>query len=359
MLKMKFAVSSLLFFFILPFMISIRINCTGNVPIEEPNAYESRIRPYYITEEPQKEISCFIDEEDIPKSGIGHEIPEKLRDSEITVRILDKSTNTVFEMTLHDYIVCATAGEMPATFSDEALMAQAIAARTYTVSHILSSGHADASVCTSSTCCQAFVSVEQMKKNWGSLFEEKYEKIKHAVEATDSLIMEYGNQPIKVFYFSTSNGSTEACNDVFVQNLPYYKSVKSPGEETAPKYYSYKVMKITDFLHTLDTNFGIKADEDSIRNMISYTYTDGGRVDYLKIGQSYVRGTKIRSAFGLRSADFHITFPGDEVLFEVYGNGHGCGMSQLGAQAMAKEGKSFSEILLHYYIGVELVSFSL
>lgn len=282
--------------------------------------------------------------------------PETLHDCNINVKVYNKTLDTVMDMNLHDYTICAVAGEMPATFELEALKAQAVAARTYTLSHLKSGlGHNNAAhVCTYYGCCQAYVSIDQMKKNWGTNFEEKYDKIKKAVEETDGLVMLYNNCPITVFYFSTSNGYTDACQDVFTKNLPYYKCVESPGEETAPNFYSFVKVGYNEMLYTLSTKLSVNITKEELINSTSISRTAGGRVAKINFNGQTVKGTQIRTSFGLRSADFYLSFNDDFVLIEVYGNGHGVGMSQLGANYMAQNSKTFKEILLHYYINVSI-----
>lgn len=281
-----------------------------------------------------------------------------LNDELISVNVYVKDLNEVVKMNLHDYLICVVAAEMPVTFEYEALKAQAVAARTFTVKHMSSScsSNSKAHVCTYHSCCQAYVSVERMKKNWQNDFNEKYDKIRQAVEDTDSLIMTYNNEPITVFYFSTSNGYTEACQDVFVKNLPYYKSVISSDEEDAPNYHSYVKISKTEFCNTLKNKFNIEISENDIEQSLEIKYTPGHRVDYAYFNGVAVRGTAFRTAFGLKSADFRFTFFDDYILIDVYGYGHGVGMSQLGANSMAKKGDDFSKILSHYYIDVQLMS---
>ena len=315
-----------------------------------------------LPEPPQKESNIIeLNDEKLSNGSVSGDaiVPENLIDESVIIKVFDRSTNEVVEMTLHDYVICAVAGEMPATFELEALKAQAVAARTFTVSHLKSScsSNAAAHVCTYHGCCQAFVSVDRMKKNWGAQFEEKLAKITAAVEQTDSLVMLYNDLPITVFYFSTSNGYTDACQDVFVKNLPYYKSVESPGEETASGYYSYVKLSYKEFADTLFSKLGIAVSENDIENSVSITRTDGGRVKSISFNGKSVKGTQIRTAFGLKSADFHLTFLEDYILIEVYGYGHGVGMSQLGANYMAKQGNTFCDILNHYYINVDIKSY--
>lgn len=359
----------IIFGFIIPFTVSMYINIASAFAETVPPPVSPTVSPKhneidigYIHEPPEQGTNNnVITVTEKVNTAVGDSVvPEQLHDKDVTVNMYDKSSGSIMQMNLHDYVICAVAGEMPATFELEALKAQAVAARTFTLSHLRSScsSNASAHVCTYYGCCQAFVSVERMKQNWGAQFEEKYAKITAAVEQTDSLAMLYDGSPITVFYFSTSNGYTDACQDVFTRNLPYYKSVESPGEETASGFYSYIKMTTREFTAMLYSKLGIKISEAELKSSTQITRTDGGRVSFISFNGQSVKGTQIRTAFQLRSADFHITFFDDSILIEVYGYGHGVGMSQLGANYMAKQGDSFLTILKHYYIDVDITSCS-
>lgn len=277
-------------------------------------------------------------------------------DKNVTVAVFNRESNEVVNMHLDEYLICVVAAEMPATFEQEALNAQAIAARTFTIIHMSGScsSNPQAKVCTYYGCCQAYVSPERMKKNWGDQYQEKYAKITQAVYSTDSIIMTYDNKPITVFYYSTSNGKTEACQDVFVKNLPYYKSVESPGEETAPNFKSYVKISTDEFVKILNDEFSANVTASNVKDSITLQRSAGGRVKTFTVNGISIKGTKIRTAFGLRSTDFTLTFNDNYVQIDVCGNGHGVGMSQYGADYMAKNGSNYEEILKHYYIGVSL-----
>lgn len=368
-MKTKFKIVNIfiIFGFIIPFTASMYINIASafadtstpsTLPEASPTATVKGAVDVGYIHEPSKRTDGVISVTDKETAVDSTYVPERLYDKETSVNVYDKGSGRIMQMNLHDYVICAVAGEMPATFELEALKAQAVAARTFTVSHLRSacSSNGSAHVCTYFGCCQAFVSVERMKQNWGAQFEEKYAKISAAVEQTDSLVMLYNGSPITVFYFSTSNGYTDACQDVFTRNLPYYKSVESPGEETASGYYSYVKLGTREFVDTLYSKLGISISENELMTATEITRTDGGRVRSISFNGQSVKGTQIRTAFQLRSADFHLTFSDDHVLIEVYGYGHGVGMSQLGANYMAKQGSSFFEILKHYYIGVDITN---
>ncbi len=357
---MKFKLINIffLFCFFIPFSLSVYINVASAYDIaeqetenKEPDIEDTPVTTPTIIDLSKKDVPVFSVQDYVS--------PDFLQDETSIVKVYNKTNNEVIEMNIHDYLICAVAGEMPATFNIEALKAQAVAARTFTVKHMSGacSSNTNAHVCTYYGCCQAFVSQEQMKKNWGSLYEEKYATIKAAVELTDGLVMLHNGSPITVFYFSTSNGYTDACQDVFVKTLPYYKSVKSPGEETASGFYSSKTVTKEEFVSTLKRELNISITADKLEESITITRTDGGRVAKITFGEKSVKGTQMRTAFGLKSADFHLTFDKDNILIEVYGYGHGVGMSQLGAEFMAQNGNDFQDILLHYYIGVDIIKY--
>ena len=252
-MRSRIAHTFFLFFYAIPFMLSLYINYSHASAAPMPQPTDEPVTVIEIsdpTATPTTPTATPISTPSpppaptptvTPSPSPEQEQPAVLKDSLVTVKVFDRTDNRVIELTMHDYIIRCVAGEMPATFPMEALKAQAVAARTFTARHMTSScsSNSKAHVCTYHGCCQAYVSPERMQKNWGSNYAEKLEKITRAVEETDGLVMTYNGEPITVFYFSTSNGYTEACQDVFVKNLPYYTSVKSPGEESAPNYYSY------------------------------------------------------------------------------------------------------------------------
>ena len=277
------------------------------------------------------------------------------------VDVFDHEANRVVAMDLDDYMVCVVAAEMPASFHSEALKAQAVSARTYTIYKAKRSGcnatEKPADVCTNSAHCQAFVSIADMKENWGDEFEQKLSKIKRAVDETKGELIIYKGDVIEVFYHASAGGMTEDSGNVFSAQRPYLVSVSSEGEQDSNNYYSQVRLSIDEFIGKLK---GVQGDfsisRDDIKNQIGEPkrYITG-RVDSIKIGTSTFSGLHIRKIFKLKSTNFSITIEDDDVVFSSIGFGHGVGMSQNGANAMAKDGEEYHEILKHYFSGVEIV----
>lgn len=260
------------------------------------------------------------------------------------IRIKDETT--VHEMELDDYITGVVLGEMPADFEFEALKAQAVASRTYTLRCVMRSGkHTDADVCTDATCCQAYVNADDYAGR-----SEDIRKIKLAVEETAGQVIVYQGNLIEATYFSCSGGLTEDAIAVWGTDVPYLQSVSSPGEEGAKPYWSQYVFSIPEFR----TRLGIPESTVISNESISLTYTDGESVKTMKVGDESFSGTQVRTLLTLASASFTVDVTNQSVKIRTRGNGHRVGMSQYGADAMALDGKSYDEILTHYYTGTQV-----
>lgn len=277
-------------------------------------------------------------------------------DAAVRVRVLMED-GSVAEMTMAEYLWSVVAAEMPAAFEPEALKAQAVTARTYTAWK-MSAGetkHPDADVCTDINCCQAFLAPERAAANWGASSGAYEEKIRAAVSDTDGLILTYGGQPIQAVFFSSANGRTEDAVAVWGNSVPYLVGVESPEGENVPNYHTQVVLTAEEFRTTLLAQYPgadlTGAPDTWIQNVVC---TASGRVASADVGGLTLKGTQLRSLFGLRSASFTVETAGDEIVFHVTGYGHGVGMSQYGANALAAQGKDFREILTWYYTGVEI-----
>lgn len=271
-------------------------------------------------------------------------------ESQISVCMQDGS---VQNMNLDEYLTGVVLAEMPAQFQDEALKAQAVVARTYTMKRSISkSKHAGSTVCTDPSCCQAYCSPEEYLSRGNS--EEFVEKIKLAVQATRGEVLTFEGEYIEATYFACSGGRTESAVAVWGDQIPYLQAVDSPGEENANHYTDTVTFGKKEFAAAL----GIHEGELSGQWLRGISYTDGGGVEYIHIGNKEFAGTAVRSALGLRSTAFVLTVLGDTVTITTKGYGHRVGMSQQGAQAMALEGKTYDEILSHYYQGVVLDTIS-
>lgn len=267
-------------------------------------------------------------------------------DSPFSVAVKRTGTDQVEDVPLETYVAGVVAAEMPAEFELEALKAQAIAARTYVVNELLHRGQTNQAV-TDTVSHQVYKNESELREQWGSDFNWKMNKINKAVAATKGEILTYNNAPIFPAFFSTSNGYTENSEDYWKNKLPYLRSVKSPWDKNSPKFLDQKIFTIAE----VEKSLGIDLDEHI---NIEISRTESNRVDQLKIAGKTFSGRDIRKKLELRSTDFTIEHKNDHLIFTTKGFGHGVGMSQFGANGMAKEGKSYKEILKHYYQDVSI-----
>lgn len=277
------------------------------------------------------------------------------------ITLYDAKKNKNVTLTLEEYLFGVVASEMPASFSVEALKAQAVSARTYAAKRLKEyggkpCGRHGADLCSDSGCCQAWRSRETLMEQWGENADFYAEKIEQAIEDTAGLVALYGGKPIDALYHSASGGQTESAEDVFGGDVPYLVSVSSPGEEGAAHYadsFTYTPKAFAKALNKAFPKAGLKA--GTLKAQVEIlSRSEGGRVTELQLGDTTVTGREFRAALDLPSAAFTITFTEDEVRVDTKGFGHGVGMSQYGANAMAKEGADFEEILEHYYTGITI-----
>lgn len=286
------------------------------------------------------------DEEPEPEQTHPPAQVQEVPDYEIPVRTGDR----VEIQNLEEYLVGVVLAEMPASFEEEALKAQAVVARTYTMRANFSGGkHGDGSVCTDYACCQAYISPDDYLEQGGSA--DGLEKIRGAVSLTAGLVLTYEDKLIEATYFSCSGGSTEDALAVWGTDYPYLQATQSPGEEHAAHYTDTVTFTPQQFQQALgvfllgspSTWFG------------AVTYTEGGGVDTMQIGGAVYRGTELRKLLNLRSTAFTVS-AGENITVITRGYGHRVGMSQYGADAMAMTGKTYEEILAHYYKGTVIAA---
>ncbi len=272
--------------------------------------------------------------------------------------------NKVKEIELEEYLAGVLAGEMPPTNHSEALKAQAVAARSYILSKVadysdgnIADSHNGAMVCTDYKHCKAWKSIDEIKPTWDERFADDYEtKIRYAINDTSGEYMIYDNKVVKAYFYAISSGRTENVAEVWGTSLPYLKSVVSREDVGSFGYESMSTYPKDLFLQKLRTVYGDIQIDDTANMVGRVNRTEGGSVSVIEIGGKEFKGDKIRELFDLRSANFELSADGDKITFRVLGYGHGVGMSQNGANVMANEGKSYIEILKHYYTGVSIVN---
>ena len=276
------------------------------------------------------------------------------------VKVFITKENIVKEINLEEYITGVVAAEMPAGFEMDALKAQAVAARTYTLAHVTETGgilckNAKGANLCDTVHCQVYMNKEQRIKLWGKDQEKNIGiRLKMAVESTKGEVLTYNNSLVmEPYYFATSSGKTENSEEVFSNSIPYLRSVESAGEERAPNFKSIKIFGYNELSQIINNNYkNAKVTPTNIKKQITIIdRTEAGSVKNIKIGSITMTGSKFRTMLGLKSSNFEIVFNLKSVEIDCSGYGHGVGMSQWGADAMAKEGKNYIQILSHYYQG--------
>ena len=279
-----------------------------------------------------------------------------------TIKLLHTKSGEIEEIHLDEYLYGVVSAEMPASYELEALKAQATVARTYTIYQIENNGtkHENAHICDASTCCQAWISKEERLAKWEESDREAYwEKIVQAVEQTAGKIITYEGKTINAFFHSNSGGITESSVNIWGGiEYPYLKSVETSGEDAYSQYSSEVTFTKEELLNKIkETHQEILIDWNQENAIQILEYTDSGRVRTIKFGNISIAGTEARTILGLRSTNFVINLVEDKITFSVIGYGHGVGMSQTGADSLAKQGSGYEEIIKHFYTGVEIKNY--
>ena len=265
---------------------------------------------------------------------------------------LKVSDGQIVSLPLEEYLVGVVFAEMPASFEDEALKAQAVAARTVTMHRMEAPKHTGFDICADASCCQAWHDEEKMQEKLGTSWDTYQEKVSNAVNETDGEMLWYNGALIEALYFSCSGGMTEDAVAVWGNDVPYLQSVPSPGEEKARSYVSEKLIPTEEFRRIMEKeNESVKFLSDESKWIGSVERTEGGGVAKMQIAGVWFTGTQLRKALQLNSTKFDMRISGGVVTVNVFGYGHRVGMSQYGANAMALQGCDYKEILSHYYTG--------
>lgn len=290
-------------------------------------------------------------------------------ETEPMIKVYFKDEDIAREMLLEEYIAGVIVGEMRLSFGIEAIKAQAVASRTYTLHKILNGGAEDAKhkdgavICNDHTHCQSWRSLDTIFTSYPrKQADEYYEKVTTAVMETKGQVMSYNGEIVKAYYFSNGGGYTESIEDVWdSDSVEYLQSVPSVGDITSDSYCTVETFTSEEFLLKLKEarpEIEINA-EDIYESIENCEKSEGGRVKNITIGGEVFKGTELRACLGLRSANFMFRqTDSGEIIVVVFGSGHGVGMSQWGAGVMAASGSLYDEILLHYYQGVSIVDYS-
>lgn len=273
------------------------------------------------------------------------------------------SAEQVIDISLEQYLCGVVAAEMPASFHEEALKAQAVVARTYALLRILGESndekHPTAHLCADSTHCQAWIDTKEMRKRWGWHYSTNYKKIATAVEATKGEVLTYDGELIDPVYHASCGGvGTEDAQDVWGHEVPYLKSVACTYDPPHRQEPVVTQLSLQEFYSRL----GIS--EQSVPAVAGGSVleiqerTANGRVKSAKVGSQLFKGVDLRQELGLRSTDFSVTRSGDDLVFSTQGYGHAVGMCQYGAEGLADTGAKYDQILKHYYQGTKLLRYA-
>ena len=277
-----------------------------------------------------------------------------------TIKLLHVVTGEVEELNIDEYLYGVVSSEMPVSFEIEALKAQAIVARTYTIYQIMNNSgkHENADICDNFACCQAWISKDERFAKWNAEeAESNWNKIIDAVDSTSGKIITYNGKPINAFFHANSGGVTESSLNIWGGvDYPYLKSVETAGEEGYTQYSSEVSFTRDELLNKIREKYQDCVIDFAQENCIQILeYTTSGRVKTIKFGNKEIAGTEARTLLGLKSTNFTFSINGDNIKFTVTGYGHGVGMSQTGADALAKSGSNYEEIIKHFYTGVEII----
>lgn len=262
------------------------------------------------------------------------------------VRIKRVEKSTIEKIPLEQYLIGVIAGEMPVSYEIEALKAQAVAARTYTLKKLKNNKTYEYDL-QDTINDQVYLDQEQLKQIWGQNYEKYINKIKQAINETSGEYLTYNGEIIEAFFFSTSSGNTENCKDVFGADLPYLISVSSSWDTSSPSYNGEKILTLEEFYEKLEQPYNEELNINIIRN-------DTNSIKTININGTNINGTDFRHKLGLKSTNIDINHNGNEIIIKSKGYGHGVGMSQYGALELAKKGYKYDEILKYYYQGIEL-----
>ncbi len=266
------------------------------------------------------------------------------------VRVYRNKLDRIDKIPIEEYIVGVVSGEMPVSFEIEALKAQAVASRSYVMYQIKRNKNKDYDV-VDTVSNQVYLDTNLQKEKWNNEYVNNINKVKQAVLDTAGEYLEYNGEVVEAMFFSTSTGLTENSEEVFSSEVPYLRSVSSTWDTISPAYTDSKKFSKEEFYRLLNLNFG----ENLVVDILNTTST--GRVVDLSINGKKFTGKEVCSKLKLRSTFFSIVEYDDSIVVNTKGYGHGVGMSQYGAQGMAKEGFKYDEILKHYYSGVEIKKF--
>lgn len=273
------------------------------------------------------------------------------------IKLLLTETNQIVELDFDDYIKGVLIGEMPVSYEIEALKAQALVARTYTLYKLenAESVHDGADMCDDINCCQCFKTKDYAFASWDDSGEQsKWLKIEEAVNATKNQCITYNDEIIAAFFHANSGGKTEDVKYIWGEvEIPYLKSVAGFEKDLDEEIKIYKIEEFENLIKAKYDSYVYNSGEIKVID-----YTTSGRANSVQLSDISMKATELRNLLSLKSTNINIEVTDEEIKIKTNGYGHGVGMSQVGANQMALDGKKYDEIIKHYYTGVEIQTIS-
>ncbi|MGN0546698.1 MAG: stage II sporulation protein D [Acutalibacteraceae bacterium] len=291
----------------------------------------------------------------VPETAESADKPEKY------ISVLSQSSGSVAKVKMREYVIGSVAAEMSPLYHTEALKAQAVASYTYAKKtkeqneKHKDSSLGDADITDSPAIHQGYISKSDRKKKWGDNYEEYEKKIEAAVDEVFGCYVTYNGETALTVYHSISAGATQSAEALWGTDIPYLISVESPGDKLSPDYRSEKSFSESEFKNLIE-KCSVTLTGNAEKWVGEAKKDETGYVSSQMLGSTSVSGVTIRDALGLRSLCFDIKYSESKFTVVCLGYGHGIGMSQYGADYMARQGSSWQEILMHYYSGADIVN---
>ena len=277
-----------------------------------------------------------------------------------TFRVLLSQSGEVLTLSERDYLIGAVCAEMPPLYHAQALRAQAAAIYTNAYRERAvrraapDSGLKGADFSDSTDSHQGYLSEAELREKFGDRYDQYLKPVEEAVDEVLGSIITYGGEPITAAFHAICSGRTESASVIWGRDLPYLQPVVSTGDKLSPDYSSTLVLTSDQFREKAAALEGTDLSGDPGGWIGTSDHSESMTVTRISIGGRDFTGEQVRAAFGLRSPCFTLTYQDGSFTFDVCGYGHGVGMSQYGADYMARQGSSWKEILAHYYPGTEI-----
>lgn len=272
------------------------------------------------------------------------DVPAADSDAAAALSLYDEAVGQTITVPVEEFLLGAAACELPPDWPDDAILAQMVASHSYALSL------GDSPMQVNSALCAGWTDAEVLRAQWGDTYEENYQRFADLAKEVSGVLLCYDGAPAAACYHSISAGHTEASQNVWLTALPYLQGVDSPWDKSVPDY-EVSVTYTTEQMASLLQGLGLTPEGDPADWFGDAQWDEAGYLDTLEVCGETFKGTTLRSAFALRSASFTVTYAGDAFTLTTHGYGHGVGLSQYGAKAMAEGGSDWREILTYYFPG--------